>query len=55
MSEVLQVVPELYGKRPIQPKLVANLIVSGLAGVIADDLQYAIDRGKGRERKRDQQ
>lgn len=55
MSEVLQVVPELHRQGPIQPKLLANLIVSGLAGVIADDPQYAIDRGKGRERKRDQQ
>ena len=44
VGKVLQVVPELHGQGTIQPKLVANLIVRRLAGVIPDDLQHAIDR-----------
>jgi hypothetical protein len=35
--------PELHGQRLIQTELVAYLIVSRLAGVIANDLQDAID------------
>jgi hypothetical protein len=55
MGEVLQVVPELHGQRLIQTELVANLIVSRLAGMIADDLQHAIDGRKRGERKGDEQ
>ena len=55
MGQVDQVVPELHRQRLVETQLMANLVIGRLAGMVADDLQYAVDGRQRGEREGDQQ
>lgn len=47
--------PELHRQRLVETQLMANLVIGRLAGMVADDLQYAVDGRQRGEREGDQQ
>ncbi len=49
MGQVDQVVPELDRQRLVETQLMANLVVSRLTGMVADDLQHARSTGDSAE------
>ena len=55
MGEIHQIAPELQRQRLVEAELVTYLIIGGLTGVVADDLQHPINRRQRRERKGHQQ